>query len=167
MWLALGIIISILSIAALTLHLKSSNEIKFDVPALVLLFLAIIPWLSLFLDNATLPGGWRIEFRKLKEQQNKQESEIEDITNFLFDNFLRGYELEQLNNLNSPDRFSYTFQGGFEKELRNLIELKLIERHPGKGIRSAKKDMSPFNDLRKHFFVTDKGKWYLARLAKL
>ena len=132
-----------------------------------MLFLALIPWLSLFLDNATFPGGWRIEFRKLKEQQDKQESDIDDITNFLFDNFLTGYELVQLENLNSPNRFSYTFQGGFEKELRNLLELKFIERHPGRGIRSAQKDRGPVNDLREHFFVTDKGKWYLARLARL
>ena len=165
-WMALGILISTLSIAALVLHLSAFREIKFDGPALILLFLALLPWLSAFLDNATLPGGWRIEFRKLKEQQDKQEADIDDITNFLFDNFLTGNELTQLQKLNAPDRFSYKFQGGFEKELRNLLELKLIDRHLGRGVRSARKDQSPDNDLRKHFFVTDKGEWYLVRRAK-
>ena len=166
-WTVLGIIISSLSIFALIIHLRSYGSIRFDVPALVLLFIALIPWMSIFLDNATLPGGWRIEFKKLKEQQDKQDSDIDDITNFLFDNFLIGYTRVQLKNLNLRKRFPYKFQGEFEKELRNLLELRFIERHPGKGIRSAKKDMRLHNNLKDHFFVTDKGKWYLARLAKL
>ena len=165
-WIVLGIAVSTLSVFALILHLSSNSGIKFDIPALVLLFIALIPWMSLFLDNATLPGGWRLEFKKLKEQQDKQESDIDDITNFLFDNFLTGYELEQLIKLNSPTRFSFEFQGGFEKELRNLLELKLVERHPGKGIRTAKRDIHIDNDLKEHFFITDKGKWYLARLNR-
>jgi len=85
----------------------------------------------------------------------------------LFDNFLTGYELILLQKLNSPERFSYQFQGNFEKELRNLLALKLIERHFNKGIRSAKKNIHNDNDLKTHIYITEKGKLYLSRLAKI
>jgi len=163
----IGTVITVLSMLALLLHLNANNEITFDTPALVLLLLALLPWLALFIDNATLPGGWRIEFKKLKAQQEQQESDIDDITSFLFDNFLTGDEQTQLKKLNMPTRFSYSFQGNFEKELRNLLALKLIDRHFNKGIRSAKKDIHSDNDLKTHFFITEKGKWYLSHLDKL
>ena len=68
--------------------------------------------------------------------------------------------------LNSSAQFTYEFRASFEEELRRLLALKLIERHPWKGIRSAKKDKRWDNDLKEHFYITDKGKEYLTRIER-
>lgn len=166
-WIFSGLIISILSLFLLAAHLLGWNNIKFDSPALVLLFIALVPWLSRFIDDATLPGGWRIAFRKLEDRQAIQESDLDDIIDFLFDNFLNGNELMQLKKLSSRKKFNFKFQGDFEKELRNLLSLNLIDRHPRMGVRTAKRDLGDDNNLHDHFFITEKGLTYLARREKI
>jgi len=79
-----GAVITVLAMLTLLLHLNTDNQIEFDTSALILLFIALLPWLALFVDNASLPGGWRIEFKKLKAQQ---ESDIDDITSFCLTTF--------------------------------------------------------------------------------
>ena len=160
---ALGVVISVLGVIALALHL--AKEVTFDTPALVLAFIVLAPWLALFLDNATLPGGWRLEFRRLETTQRRQRAELDTIK-FLLENTLTKWERTHLEALNSADSFHYNWQRNFEAELTRLLALEFIERQPNKGFRSAKADRRPDNDLRQHFRVTDRGKDYLARLEE-
>ena len=178
-YVPISLFISGFSLAALLLHLgylplkvneqiKSeqiqNEQIKFDTTALILFFLFLTPGLPIILEKATFPGGVNLEFRRIKEQQDIQSQKIEDI-NFLLLHFITDYEKNHLRKLQSYDRFSYEFRASFEEEIRRLLALKLIERHPGKGIRSAKKDKWD-NDLKKHFYITNKGEEYLARIEK-
>lgn len=156
----IGIIISIIFILALYKHLNSSNEDKFDGIAVVLLSLAIFPWATFFIDKATLPGGWRFEFRELRNQQKEQKENL-DTLGFLFSNLVTKYEARILEKLNSGEKFSYTIEGHFEDEILHLIYLGFINRLPAKGIRTIKRDIRPDNDLRDHVFITEKGKEYL------
>ncbi len=142
-----------------------SEQIEFDTPALILFFLFLTPWLSIILEKATLPGGLNLEFRNIKEQQYIQSKEIDNL-NFLLLHFITDYEKNHLQKLNSSNRFKYEYKPIFEDELKRLLALELIKRHPGKGIRSFKKDKRWDNDLKEHFYITDKGKDYLARIKR-
>lgn len=159
------IIIIISSLIALILHLLRYGGIQFDNYSIILFVLVLIPFLSFIFEKATLPGGWNLEFRKIQRQQRIQSQEIENIR-FLFFHFVSDYEKEHLRKLNSSNRFAYEFRPSFEEELRRLLALELIDRHPARGIRSAQRDTSPGNDLKEHFYITDKGKDYLARLDR-
>jgi hypothetical protein len=159
----LGVVISVLGVIALALHL--AKEVTFDTPALVLAFIVLAPWLALFLDNATLPGGWRLEFRRLETTQRRQRAELDTIK-FLLENALTRWERTHLEALNAAEAFHYSWQKNFEAELTRLLALEFIERQSNKGFRSAKADRRPDNDLRQHFRVTDRGKDYLARLEE-
>lgn len=77
---------------------------------------------------------------------------------------LNPYESEHLRNMARADG---TFYGrwckSFEKELRHLLELGLIDRVPGKGIRSLRAD-SEHQDtvVTNHFTLTASGREYLS-----
>ena len=169
-WIALAVVISLASLAGLVLHL--AGVVTFDTPALILCLMALVPWLSLFLENATLPGGWRLEFRRLQAEQKDQESRIGeqraelDTLKFLLESVLTRWERTHLVRLAGDGAFSYKWQGNFETELIRLLALDFIERQPGKGIRSAQADRRPDNELRAHFRITERGNVYLARLAE-
>jgi hypothetical protein len=162
---SVAFLISILSLASLVIHLRKYRGIEFDNYSLILFILVLTPFLSFILEKATLPGGLNLEFRKIQRQQYIQSKEIDDIR-FLFFHFVTDYEKDHLRKLNLASRFKYGFSTSFEEELRRLLALKLIERHPGKGIRSAKKDDRWDNDLREYFYITDKGKEYLERIER-
>jgi hypothetical protein len=169
-YIVISIAISVLCLSALLVHLgyvqfEEDRQIKFDSTALILFFLFLIPWFSIFLEKATFPGGLNLEFRRIKEQQNIQREEIDDIK-FLLLHFITDFEKIHLGHLNSSNPFRYEFRPSFEEELIRLLALKLIERHPGKGIRSAKRDKREDNGLKEHFYITDKGKEYLARIER-
>ena len=102
--------------------------IKFDTIALGLLFIAVLPWLSSFLQSAELPGGWKFQFDQVKEEQQKQRDEIERLK-FLIEEFLSEDELKHLKKLNSNEPFLVTVDGTtkyFESELRRLRWLGLV-----------------------------------------
>jgi hypothetical protein len=63
-----------------------------------LIFIALIPWISTFLQSAELPGGWKLQFGQVKQEQTKQGEEIARIK-FLLEGFLTEDELKTLKNL--------------------------------------------------------------------
>jgi hypothetical protein len=154
----------------LVLHLR--GIVSFDMPALILCFIGLAPWLSLYLEKATLPGGWRLEFRRLLEEQEDQSTRIAeqraelDTLKFLIENLLTKWERAHLQRLNAPEPFPYDWQRSLETELARLLALEFIERQPHKGMRSAAADRRPNNDLHDHFRMTEKGIDYLARVAE-
>src|SRR5215207_4806755 len=112
--------------------------IKFDTIALGLLAIAVLPWVSSFLQIAELPGGWKFEFQQVKDEQKKQRDDL-DRLKFLIEGFVSEDELEHLKRLDSTDPFLVTVNGTtpyFESELRRIRALGLIANPPGKGIRS-------------------------------
>lgn len=169
-WIAFGVLVSAASLGGLMLHL--AGVVSFDIPALLLCLIALTPWLSLFLENATLPGGWRLEFRRLQAEQKDQESRIAeqraelDTLKFLLESVLTRWERTHPVRLAGDAPVPYSWQRSFEAELVRLLALDFIERHPGRGIRTAQADRRPNNDLRDHFLITDRGRDYLARLAE-
>ncbi|MCZ6528930.1 MAG: hypothetical protein O6949_01180 [Chloroflexi bacterium] len=71
-WLS-GIITG-LALALAAVHLLVP-DIKIDAITIALLILAMAPWLAPLLKTIELPGGWKFEFRELKE---KVEQELRD-----------------------------------------------------------------------------------------
>lgn len=160
--------------------LQVTDQIKIDTPAILLLVLTLICGLIFFGFIKSIK--WKdFEFNfvgKLKERQKeleKQQRELEkhqeiqekliDLTKFLLSGFIGDWELKHLERLNHPTEiFNYEPGETFEDELRHLLSLKFIKRCREKGFRSMREDSdSNNNDLKKHFFITDKGKEYLKR----
>jgi hypothetical protein len=137
--------------------------VKFDTIALGLLFIAIVPWLSSFLQSAELPGGWKFQFDQVKEEQQKQMEEIERLK-FLIEGFVSEPELRHLKKLDSAEPFLVKVDNTseyFESELRRLRSLGLVASSPGKGIRSLLINDGHTRDVKEHFYITDKGREYL------
>jgi hypothetical protein len=88
------------AVALVILH----HWLKFDTIALGLLSIAVLPWLSSFLTSAELPGGWKFEFDKVKEEQKKQKDDI-DRLKFLIEGFVSDAELMHLRRLDSHEPF--------------------------------------------------------------
>jgi Predicted nucleotide-binding protein containing TIR-like domain len=104
------------------------------------------------------------QIRAVQEEQVRQGSDLQTILRFLLENFISDFELIHLKKLASGEPFPFRKSDTFEKELRRLLSLGLITRHPNKGIRSL---FSAGDDVRNHLEITDRGKWYLAHLTDL
>ncbi|MBU4262815.1 MAG: toll/interleukin-1 receptor domain-containing protein [Proteobacteria bacterium] len=86
---------------------------------------------------------------------------------FLEKNMLGHWEITHLRKLAVKEQFSYLPGKTFENELSNLLKMQMIDRHPGKGIRTALREGGPGSNLHWHFFVTEKGFRYLGIIEKL
>lgn len=153
------IVISLTALVLIAVRLKWP-EIKIDTVTIGLLVVAILPWVAVLLESAEFPGGWKVRFRDLKNEQEKQKSDIGTLK-FLVGHFVTDAELRHLNTLarNQP----FPFESGpetsfFENELRRLRSFGLIAGHPGKGVRSL---MKHGGDVKDHFYITEVGRKYL------
>jgi hypothetical protein len=54
-------IVTAVPLLVLVLHL--SGRTKLDGPSVVLVFIALLPWLASIISRAELPGGWKLEFQ--------------------------------------------------------------------------------------------------------
>jgi hypothetical protein len=134
-----------------------------DNTVLLLLVIALIPWLHLFLTRAEMPGGWRLEFRELRRQQEMQSREIEELR-FLIETVVTLEELQILQRLNSDQPYLVQVDASspfFAGELARLRALGLIQGHPGRGRRTLLVNDGQKREVKEHFFITDKGKEYL------
>jgi hypothetical protein len=139
---------------------KNWSNLEITPTVLGLLGLAILPWLGSLLDVAELPGGWKLEFRKVEAEQHRQRADIEALK-FLVSGFVTGVEFAHLQKLAVKQPFPFT--GGpetefFLNELRRLRSLGLISNHEGKGIRALR---SGGGDINAYFFITPRGQEYL------
>lgn len=146
-----------------------------DAITLGLLVVLILPWLSTLLENAKLPGGWELTFRKIEavqEEQRKQQSDIETqrsqikTLSFLLNRIVSGYELKHLNNLRAPSPFIVNNDPTldiFKQELRHLLQLGFIERKPDTGVRGLEAQVKAHGstDVKAHFSITAQGEEYL------
>jgi hypothetical protein len=137
-----------------------AGRLQFDSVTLGLLLFAALPWLPALIKSAKLPGGLEFEFREVKREQELQRAEIEALK-FLIRNFVTDYELVHLRKLAEGDPFPFQRSDStnfFVQELRRLADLGLIQRIPGKGIRTLQ---NQGGDVKDHFEITPVGKDYL------
>lgn len=104
------------------------------------------------------------QIRAVQEEQSRQGVDLQMILRFLMENFVSGYELTHLKKLGSGEPFPFKRSDTFEKELRRLLDLGLIARLPGRGVRTL---FGAGDDVRNHLQITDRGKSYLAYLAEI
>ena len=164
--------ISLSALALLVLHKLYPGLLPADTIGIGLLVVAVVPWVLTVISEAELPGGWKVKFREVAEEQRRQADEIEWIK-FLMRNFLTQYELEHLKKLASLEPFWFDFSSGtkpyFDRELHRLLELGLIEREPNKGVRGLlydkegmqKIDNKSMKDVKQYFHITKPGLDYL------
>lgn len=88
-WLRLSIPLIAL---ALLLVCIIRPQLQIDAITLGLLAVAALPWLTLFIQDATIPGGWTFTFRRIEAKQLQQQVEI-DTLNFLITHFVTTNEL--------------------------------------------------------------------------
>jgi len=142
----------------LAIHLTA---IRFDPIALGLIGLALLPWLASVLDVAEIPGGFRFQFRKVKEEQERQARELDWIKT-LIGLVLSDYERMHLRSLAREGAFIADVKKGstFEWELRHLTSLRLVGRHPNRGMRTLFSEEGK-RDVKEHLFITEQGRQYL------
>ena len=164
----LGLRIS-LSIFALALAAVGAFEdvigVKMTATVLGLLAIAALPWLASLLQSAELPGGWKLEFRKLESEQQKQRADLE-VLRFLISGFVTDAELMHLHKLASHAPFPFVRgpeTAYFLNELRRLRSLGLIESAPGKGVRVLEREGGEVGAV---FTVTPRGREYLRLRAE-
>jgi len=164
--------ISVCALALLVLHKLYPGLLPADTIGIGLLVVAILPWILSVVSEAELPGGWKVKFREVAEEQQRQAEEIEWIK-FLMRNFLTQYELEHLKKFASLEPFWFDFNSGtkayFERELHRLLDLTLIEREPNKGVRGLLYDKEglqrienkTMKDVKQYLHITKPGLAYL------
>ena len=153
------IIISVIALVLVSIR-WIRPDIIIDTVTISLLVVALLPWVTVLVESAELPGGWKVKFRELKKVQNEQKSEIDSLK-FLVSNFVTEAEFQHLHKLAANQPFPFAFgpeTSFFEKELRRLRSFGLIAGHPGKGVRSL---MKTGGDVKNHFYITEVGRKYL------
>ena len=163
--------ISFCALTLLILHKLYPDLLPTDKIAIGLLVVAALPWIFTVISEAEF-GGWKVKFREVEKEQQRQADEIEWIK-FLMRNFLTQYELDHLKKLASLEPFWFDFNSGtksyFDRELRRLLELNLIEREPNMGIRGLLYDRQGIQkisnkdvkDVKKYLRITKEGSDYL------
>jgi hypothetical protein len=164
--------ISAFAVVLLVIHMRYPNALPTDTVGIGLLIMAVLPWLLSIIAEAEFPGGWKVRFREVAEEQQRQANEIAWIK-FLMRNFVTRYELRQLRRFDSDEPFWLDFNSDtkpyFERELRRLLDLNLIERLPHTGIRALlyeKQNIQKINgkdmkDVKKYLRITKHGQDYL------
>jgi hypothetical protein len=160
------------ALLALVLHLVWEKT-RLDTTGLVLVLLALLPWLASVLSRAELPGGWKLEFQTVKSEQLRQAREINALK-FLVSNFLTEPEYKHLEGLASDNPFRVHRDGNtshFEMEMRRLRALGFIQGRPGHGVRSLIGAINQGEgqgvDVKDHFEITARGRDYLHLRAEM
>jgi len=158
--------VTAIALVVLLLHMVSDRT-KLDTAGLVLVCIALLPWLASVISRAELPGGWKVEFQAVKTEQRRQAQEI-DALKFLVANFLTEPECRHLEGLASDKPYCARRDGTttyFEMELRRLRALGFIQGLPDHGVRSLLRAISDAGgkevNVKDHFEITARGRDYL------
>ena len=132
-----------------------------DSVTLVLIIVAVLPWLALFLESAQF-GSASLKFRQLEERQEQQEYQIRALQ-FLVRNYVSEDELGHLRKLASDDSvFEFTQSTTtkfFEQELNRLRAMRLIANRQGKYLHDLISQQSA--NVKDYFVIREKGRKYL------
>jgi len=109
----------------------------------------------------------RAKLESVQEQQGRQSEEIEWIR-LLVDLVVSDYERTHLRSLVSDGPFWADIRRNstFEWELRHLLTLGLVDRYPGRGVRTLFSEIGR-RDVKEHLFITERGKKYLQLLNQV
>jgi hypothetical protein len=158
--------VTAVAIVVLVLHLFW-NRAKLDNQGVVLVVIALLPWLASIISRAELPGGWKLEFQAVKTEQQRQAQEINALK-FLVANFLTEPEYRHLEGLASDKPYwarRDATTAYFEMEMRRLRALGFIQGFPERGVRSLLKAMDDARgkeiNVKEHFEITARGRDYL------
>ena len=164
--------VTVVALLALLLHLLFERT-KLDTTGLLLLFIALLPWLASIISRAELPGGWRLEFQAVKTEQQRQAQEI-DALKFLVANFLTEPECRHLVGLAADKPYTARRDGTtvyFELEMRRLRALGCIQGLPDRGFRSLLRALTEAGgkevNVKDHFEITARGRDYLRLRAEM
>lgn len=164
--------VTTVALILLGFHVTYPNRFPSDTITIGLLIIAAFPWLIGLIAEAEFPGGWKVKFREVAEEQQRQANEI-DWLKFLMKNFVTQYELMHLRKFSSTEPFWYDYNSDtktyFERELRRLLDLNLIERLPKTGIRELlynRQDIQniegkELKDVKRFLRITNQGYEYL------
>lgn len=172
---------SVITVAALALILVRQNipGIVLDNIDFVVFLVGVFPWLPSIVRSAKLPGGFEFEFLELKKNQNEQGMKIKDLLvetqdrqqkeinllrTLLVSSSIPAYGVQHLRNLSSTEPVIYHPSKSLKADLERLLQSGLIERVPGKGIRTI---MRSGGDIQEHFSITKFGKDILFALEKI
>lgn len=160
------ILISLCALGIIIARIILPN-LKIDAITLGLLVVATLPWFADLLDSAELPGGWKFAFKDLKEQQELQGQQIQQLT-FLINNFLSQNQLDCLKAMKEGREFLFDKRSSVveqaKDDIRRLFSAGLIARKPKQGFRTLFDQGSDVQDVNEHFYITDQGKQFLALL---
>jgi hypothetical protein len=68
----LGVLVTVMAIGAIVVH-TIVPSLKSDTLTLVLVVVALLPWLGNLLESVELPGGWKVQYRGLEERVENTE----------------------------------------------------------------------------------------------
>lgn len=148
-------VISGCAAALLMLQIVRPKTLPADMLTVGLLVTVLLPWLPEILSSAEIPGGWKLEFRKVQSDVNALK--------FLINYFLNAYEVKHLESfVGSKPQFQAEVTAAFKSELHHLRALGFIDHavaeHPT-SIRSLKEGETI--DMKKHFVATETGHEYI------
>ena len=109
-------------------------------------------------------SDFEIELDRIQKDQQQQKADLDGVR-FVLSLLLKTEEVAHLRNLHSGDVQHYVGNGSVRTELGKLLELRLIERLPGRGLRQIK-DNAQFV-LSDFVRITTPGERCLERLAEL
>lgn len=130
------VLVSTIALGTALLHI--ATPFKLDNIALILLSIALLPWLASVLRRAELPGGLKVEFQEIKAEQVRQAREL-DAIKFLIGNFLTVPEREHLEKIAKKTPFwvkSNKTSSFFATELRKLRALGFVRQIGEDGVQA-------------------------------
>ena len=153
-------LISAIGLVLLLIHVRLPS-LRVDAVTFGLVILTLLPWFSEIISSAELPGGWKVEFRELRHQQELQADEINSIR-YLVSHFTTAEELLHLRRLASGDPFpisAATVTADLKAQLRRLRAIGLIRSRAGRSLSAALRQAN--GNLAADFEVTAAGQDYL------
>lgn len=140
---------------------------------LALFVIAIIPWLSNYLESIEAFGIKAVlpkEISRLKERQSAQKEEINDISARLLSLFVSPNEYSTLKRMSKPEPCPLDLtKPDVENEVRRLFTIKLIERNYNRGFRTllAEGHDKSSRNIKDHFHLTERGVQYLEMMQTI
>jgi hypothetical protein len=149
----------VISVGALGLVVCQLAWPRLSLPpvALGLVGIAILPWLSSILESAKF-GQLEVKFREVAREQSRQRKALDAVFKFLVESFVTADELVHLQKLAAKTPFPFVGCAPFEAEIRRLLAFGLVERRPGKGVRSL---FAAGDDVQRHLTISKRGMAYL------
>lgn len=149
--------------------------LEIDYVTVVLLIIAIFPWLPKILQSAKFPGGWEFTFREMEDkvrrqadqlqtQQHRQDRLQEDVDalRFLLTGFVSQFEIGHLRKLAGSERFTYVRgpnkDDRFVGEVIRLWDFGLVSKKPN---ITTFWDIPLEGDLKEYAEITQRGRDYL------